>query len=107
MPQISLPIQKKKEQNLDGTLEEVMAGRVDATLNAEVSINDYMKEKPDSDIKIVAYDPEVEKVGMIMPTGDATASLQEAVNKVLAELRADGTLSAISNKYFGMDITQE
>lgn len=95
----------KDVESLDGTLEEVMAGRVDATLNAEVSINDYMKEKPNADIKIVGYDPEVEKVGMIMPNGDASASLQEAVNKALNELRAEGKLAEISNKYFGMDIT--
>lgn len=95
----------KDVESLDGTLEEVMAGRVDATLNAEVSINDYMKEKPDADIKIVAFDPEVEQVGMIMPIGDASASLQEAVNKALGELRAEGKLTEISNKYFGMDIT--
>lgn len=95
----------KDVESLDGTLEEVIAGRVDATLNAEVSINDYMKEKPDADIKIVAFDPEVEQVGMIMPIGDASASLQEAVNKALGELRAEGKLTEISNKYFGMDIT--
>lgn len=96
----------KDVESLDGTISELLAGRVDATLNAEVSINDYMKEKPDANIKIVAFDSEVEQVGMIMPKRDNTASLQEAVNKALAELRADGTLKAISEKYFGMDITE-
>lgn len=97
----------KDIESLDGTIEELQAGRVDATLNAEVSINDYMTAKPDANIKIVAYDSDVEKVGMIMPAGESSASLQEAVNKALAELRADGTLAAISEKYFGMDITSE
>ena len=95
----------KDIESLDGTIEELLAGRVDATLNAEVSINNYMTEKPDTAIKIVAFDPEVEKVGMIMPNNESTASLQEAVNQALKELRADGTLKAISEKYFGMDIT--
>ena len=95
----------KDVETLDGTIEELLAGRVDATLNAEVSINDYMKEKPDADIKIVAYDPEVEQVGMIMPAGEDSASLQAAVNEALAQLREEGTLSSISEKYFGMDIT--
>ena len=97
----------KDVESLDGTIEELAAGRVDATLNAEVSINDYMKEKPDVDIKIVAYDPEVECVGMLMPYGEDSASLQSAVNSALAELHADGTLSEISNRYFGMDITTQ
>ena len=95
----------KDIESLDGTIEELLAGRVDATLNAEVSINNYMTEKPDTAIKIVAFDPEGEKVGMIMPNNESTASLQEAVNQALKELRADGTLKAISEKYFGMDIT--
>lgn len=97
----------KDIESLDGTIKELLSGRVDATLNAEVSINDYMKEQPDADIKIVAFDPDVEKVGMIMPFGESSKSLQEAINKALDELRADGTLSEISIKYFGMDITSE
>lgn len=97
----------KDIESLDGTIEELQAGRVDATLNAEVSINDYMKEQPDADIKIVCFDKEVEKVGMIMPYGEGSAALQEAVNKALAELRAEGKLTEISIKYFGMDITNE
>lgn len=97
----------KDIETLDGTIEELLAGRVDATLNAEVSINDYMKEQPDANIKIVAFDSDVEKVGMIMPYGEDSASLQKAINEALKELREDGTLAAISNKYFGMDITVE
>jgi cystine transport system substrate-binding protein len=95
----------KDVESLAGTIDELMAGRVDATLNAEVSINDYMREQPDADIKIVAYDPDVEQVGMIMPYGAPSDSLRDAINQALEELRADGTLTEISNKYFGMDIT--
>lgn len=97
----------KDIETLDGTIAELKAGRVDATLNAEVSINDYMKEQPDANIKIVAFDKDVEKVGMIMPIGDHSAALQQAVNKALAELKEEGTLSNLSVKYFGMDITKE
>ena len=95
----------KDVETLAGTIDELLAGRVDATLNAEVSIHDYMKEQPDADIKIVDFDPEVEQVGMIMPYGEGSASLRDAINKALEEMRADGTLTEISNKYFGMDIT--
>ena len=95
----------KDVESLSGTIDELLAGRVDATLNAEVSINDYMREKPDADIKIVAFDEDVEQVGMIMPYGDSSASLRDAINKALAELREEGKLAEISTKYFGMDIT--
>ena len=53
--------------DLNQTIELLLAGRIDATLNAEVSINDYLKEQPDANIRIVAYDEDVECVGMIMP----------------------------------------
>ena len=95
----------KDVESLDGTIEELLSGRVDATLNAEVSINDYMKEQPDADIKVVAYDSDIEKVGMIMPYGDDSESLRKAINEAIADLREEGKLAEISNKYFGMDIT--
>ena len=97
----------KDVESLDGTIEELLAGRVDATLNAEVSINDYLKEQPDANIKIVAYDDDVECVGMIMPYGESSDSLRNAINEALAQLKEDGTLAKISEKYFGMDITSD
>lgn len=97
----------KDIETLDGTIEELLAGRVDATLNAEVSINDYMREQPDANIKIVGFDSDVEKVGMIMPYGEKSATLQAAINDALTELREEGVLTEISIKYFGMDITSE
>ncbi len=96
----------KDVESLAGTIDELTAGRVDATLNAEVSINDYMKEQPDAPIRIAAYDPEVEQVGMIMPKTEGAETLQTAINDALSQLREEGTLSEISNKYFGMDITE-
>ena len=95
----------KDVETLDGTMEEVQAGRVDATLNAEVSVNDYMTEQPDAEIKVVAYADDIEQVGMIMPYGESSESLRQAINDALAQLREEGVLSEISVKYFGMDIT--
>ena len=95
-------------ETLDGTLEMVLAGtdRADATLNAEVSFLDYMSEHPDANLKIVAYAPDVEKVCIIMPK-ENTDELRNAINNAIDELRADGTLKALSEKYFGGDITSE
>lgn len=96
-------------ETLDGTLEMVLAGtdRADATLNAEASFLDYMNAHPDANLKIVDYYPESEKVCIIMPKGDSSDSLKEAINSAIERLRADGTLSELSNKYFGGDITAE
>ena len=96
-------------ETLDGTLEMVLAGtdRADATLNAEASFLDYMNAHPDANLKIVDYYPESEKVCIIMPKGDSSDSLKEAINSAIEKLRADGTLSELSNKYFGGDIIAE
>lgn len=96
-------------ETLDGTLEMVLAGtdRADATLNAEASFLDYMNAHPDANLKIVDYYPESEKVCIIMPKGDSSDSLKEAINSAIEKFRADGTLSELSNKYFGGDITAE
>lgn len=39
--------------------------------------------------------------------GDASATLLEAINTAIDELRADGTLKELSEKYFGQDISAE
>ena len=95
-------------ETLDGTLEMVLAGsdRADATLNAEVSFLDYMAQHPDAELKIADYADDVERVCVIMPK-DNTDELCAAINTAIDELRADGTLAALSTRYFGGDITTE
>ena len=66
-----------------------------------------MKAHPDAEIKIATLDPESTKVGIPMKKGDETKTLLEAVNKALGELSEDGTLTELSEKYFGTDISKE
>lgn len=40
-------------------------------------------------------------------SGDDTATLLAAVNDALKEMSEDGTLTALSEKYFGTDISKE
>lgn len=91
---------------LDETLTMVLQGRVDATLNAIVSFTDYMAQHPDSNLKVVATTEEASNVAIPMRKGDETASLREAVNKAIDELREDGTLSELSTRFFGEDISK-
>ena len=91
---------------LDETLTMVLQGRVDATLNAIVSFTDYMAQHPDSNLKVVATTEEASNVAIPMRKGDETASLREAVNKAIDELREDGTLSKLSTRFFGEDISK-
>ena len=91
---------------LDETLTMVLQGRVDATLNAIVSFTDYMAQHPDSNLKVVATTEEASNVAIPMRKGDETASLREAVSKAIDELREDGTLSELSTRFFGEDISK-
>ena len=92
--------------DLNQTIELLLAGRIDATLNAEVVFADYQKAHPEANIKIATYSDDVERVAIPVRKGADTASLLEAINRALAELDADGTLSALSEKYFGTDISK-
>ena len=90
---------------LDQTIEMVLSGRADATLNAEVSVYDYLRVHPDANIKLVALTEEASQVAVPVRKGAENASLLEALNAAIEALRADGTLAEISVKYFGSDIS--
>ena len=88
---------------LDQTIEMVLTGRADATLNAEVSVYDYLRVHPEANIKIVALTDEASQVAIPVRKGEET--LVAALNQAIQELAAEGELSRISIKYFGSDIS--
>ena len=92
--------------DLNQTIELLLNGRVDATLNAEVTYFDYLKEHPDANIKIAALTNDASQVAFPVRKGDETATLREALNQAINELREDGTIAEISEKYFGTDLSQ-
>lgn len=93
--------------SLEETLNMVLAGRVEATLNAEVSFYDYMRVHPDAELKVAALTEEASDVCIPMRKGDETKTLREAINKALQKLRDNGKLKELSDKYFGKDITEK
>lgn len=93
--------------DLNQTIELLLAGRVDATLNAEVTYYDYMNQHPDANLKIAALTDEASLVCIPTRKGDDSASLREAINQAIAELSESGQLSELSEKYFGSDISHE
>lgn len=93
--------------DLNQTIELLLSKRIDATLNAEVVFNDYKKEHPEADVKIATYSDQVEEIAIPIRKGDDTVTLLEAVNDALDEMAKDGTLTELSEKYFGIDISKE
>jgi len=77
--------------------------RVDITINDNLAVLDYLKTTGDKGIKIAAK------------TGDRTeqafafrndSELPPQFDKALAQLRADGTLAKISQKWFAEDVSK-
>lgn len=93
--------------DLNQTMELLRAGRIDATLNSEVTVYEYMAAQPDAPIKIAVLTEEATRVALPMAKGEDSASLLEAINSALDKLRQEGKLKEISEKYFGSDISAE
>ena len=92
--------------DLNQTFELLLSGRIDATLNAEVTYYDYMKAHPEANIKIAALTDEASHVAIPLRKGGESDRLQAAINEALAELSESGELSELSMKYFGSDISR-
>lgn len=88
---------------LDQTIQMVLSGRSDATLNAEVSVYDYLRAHPDANIKVAALTEEASQVSIPVRKGEP--ALLAAINQAIEELAAEGELSRLSQKYFGSDIS--
>lgn len=76
--------------------------RVDVTVNDSLAVLDYQKSTGDSSIKIAARTGDVSEQVIATRKG---SDLVAAINQALAELRADGTLAKISQKYFDSDVS--
>jgi cystine transport system substrate-binding protein len=79
-------------------------GRVDATINDKLTFLDYETTDGPTGLKIAAETDDAGKQAFAF-TKDKKA-LVEAVDGALEELRADGTLAEISEKYFGEDVSE-
>lgn len=101
---------KESGANVEGVegwaqaVELLRQGRVDATINDKLTFLDYEKTNSPTGLKIAAETEDAGEQAFVF-TKDKK-SLVEAVDAALEELRADGTLAEISDKYFGADVTQ-
>lgn len=87
-------------------MELVLSGEADLTINDELTYAYWKQQKGDTESsKIVAASDDVSCSAVVMNKGNE--ELLKVINDALAEMASDGTLTAISEKYFGMDITKE
>ena len=86
------------------SIQLVLQNRADATVNDNVTFYDFIANQPDAKAKIVATSNEATESAILIRQGDD--DLQKAVNEALSQLRSEGKLAEISQKYFGTDITK-
>ncbi len=79
-------------------------GRVDATINDELTYLDYVKANGQSGLEVAAEtdDPSLSALALSKDKTD----LQAAIDSALAELREEGVLAELGDKYFGADVSQ-
>lgn len=81
-------------------------GRVDAVVNDNIAVLDYLKTSGSDDVKIAGYaGNEVSEQALTFRKD--SPQLQREADAALEALREDGTLTRISEKYFGTDVSSE
>ena len=89
----------------DQSIQLVLQRRADATINDSLSFYDFKTKKPDAPVKIAATQEAAEQSGILFRKGEA--ALKAALDKALADIKADGTYAKISQKYFGTDVSAQ
>jgi polar amino acid transport system substrate-binding protein len=86
-------------------LEDLVNGRLDAVLTSVTTAQGYIDAG--NPVKIVGeplfYEPL--SVGFDKSSDPSSKSLFEAVDKIVGEMHEDGTLTELSQKWYGLDLT--
>ncbi len=80
----------------------VKDGRVDATVNDNLAVGEYEKSTGDKGVKVAGTTGDTSEQAF---AARKDSGLMPDVDRALAELRADGTLKQLSEKYFGSDVS--
>lgn len=88
-------------------LQDLANGRVDAAITSVTTAQGYIDAG--NPVKIVGdpvfYEPL--SVGFDRSSDPSSESLYEAVDKIVGEMHADGTLTEFSEKWYGLDLTKQ
>lgn len=91
-------------EGFNQAIELLNSGRVDATVNDNLTVLDFLKQRPDANIEIVDRSEDAAQSGLLFRQG--SGEIVEEVNKALAEMIEDGTYEEISNKWFGENVLE-
>jgi His/Glu/Gln/Arg/opine family amino acid ABC transporter permease subunit len=98
-----------KVQSVEGFAQAaalLVQGRVDAIVNDNIAVLDYLASTKSKDIKIVGNaGDEISKQALLFRTSDT--ALRDEADAALKKLSDDGTLAKISKSYFQADVSVE
>lgn len=91
-------------QDFGPGVELLIQGRVDAIVNDNIAVLDYLATSGTDQVKI-AGDAGDETLEQALAFRQDDAELQQQADDAIAALTKDGTLAGISEDYFGADVT--
>lgn len=89
-------------EGFNQAIDLITSGRIDATINDNLSYLDLKKQRPDLAIKKVDEEADVTSNAFLFRKDNK--ELVDAVNGALADMIEDGTYLEISTKWFGEDV---
>lgn len=93
-------------QDFGPGVELLIQGRVDAIVNDNIAVLDYLASSGTDEVKIAGNAGD-ETLEQALAFRKSDPELRDEANEALAALAEDGTLAEISEKYFGADVTVE
>ena len=90
-------------EDMMGAMQDVAAKRIDLSLNDKLAIAEMMKN---NDLPLKVIDIQSDRAESAFTVQKGNAELVNAINQALDEMEKDGTLSKISQKWFGVDVTK-
>ncbi|MGO4889606.1 amino acid ABC transporter substrate-binding protein [Anaerobacillus sp. MEB173] len=92
-------------EGLAQSIELIKQGRAEATVNDKLAVLDYIKRRDDQEIHIVAESDEMTEMAFTFNKGNQ--ELIDAINEQLNAMKEDGTLTRISEEWFGEDVSKK
>ncbi|WP_394850188.1 ABC transporter substrate-binding protein [Pendulispora brunnea] len=89
-------------ESTEAVLLALRSGRVDAIIEDQPAIQNWMKESAHSNFQIAAQLESGEKIGFAVKKGNG--KLLAVINDVVAQARADGTYEQLRGKWFGQSL---
>ncbi|WP_067570613.1 transporter substrate-binding domain-containing protein [Nocardia acidivorans] len=96
-----------KVEGVEGFVQAIQLlknGRVDATVNDTLAVGEYTKKTNDATVHVAGKTGETSK--QAFAARKDSQALTDQINTALDQLRGDGTLAKISEKYFGTDVSK-